>query len=167
MFVVENMKGMQEVTEEEIAKVFEKYYGGVFSLTAIVENMKLGVKYDLGNRKYAWCNSLPKPMDDLTKTAIDLASSLGSLFHTLPKECQDAYEAFQKAYVAEIGKKIPGVAVDVEIPLLDEFKKDLPKFREELEKTIDELGDLLDRFNTKYGELFKLSVEMDFKVEEV
>ena len=167
MFVKEDTKGMREVTEEEITKVFEKYYGGVFSLTAIVENMKLGVKYDLGGNKYTWCDPLPKPMDELTKTAIDLASSLGSLFHTLPKECQDAYEAFQKAYVAEIGKKIPGVAVDVEIPLLDEFKKDLPKFREELEKTIDELGDLLDRFNTKYGELFKLSVEMDFKVEEV
>lgn len=168
MFVVENMKGMQEVTEEEIAKVFEKYYGGVFSLTAIVENMKLGVKYDLGNRKYAWCELLPgKPMDGLTKTAIDLASSLGSLFHTLPKECQDAYEAFQKAYVAEIGKKIPAVPVNVEVPLLHDFTEDISKFREGLEKTLDELGDLLDSFNTKYGELLKLSVEMNFKVEEV
>ncbi|WP_367357679.1 hypothetical protein [Mesotoga sp.] len=39
--------------------------------------------------------------------------------------------------------------------------------QERLEKTLDELGDLLDSFNTKYGELLKLSVEMDFKVEEV
>jgi hypothetical protein len=108
-----------------------------------------------------------KPMDDFKKTAIDLASSLGHLFHSLPKECQDAYEAFQKAYVAEIGKKIPGVAVDVEVPLLHDFTEDISKFREGLEKTIDELGDLLDRFNKKYGELLKLSVEMDFKVEEV
>ncbi|MFA6977531.1 MAG: hypothetical protein WC194_12545 [Mesotoga sp.] len=108
-----------------------------------------------------------KPMDDFKKTAIDLASSLGHLFHSLPKECQDAYEAFQKAYIAEIGKKIPGVAVDVEIPLIDEFKKDIPEFREELEKRVDELGNLLHGFNTKYGELFKLSVEMNFKVEEV
>lgn len=67
----------------------------------------------------------------------------------------------------ELGKKIPAVAVNVEIPLLDDFKKDISEFREELEKTINELGDLLDRFNTKYGGLLKFSAEMDFKVEEV
>lgn len=167
MIVREGIDGMQEVTTQELEEALKELRDDDISLKSAIENMKRGDTYCLEDGVYSWCKPLDKSMDDLTKASIELAWPLQYAIQSLPKECQDAYEAFQKAYIAEIGKKIPGVAVDVEIPLLDEFKKDIPEFREELEKRVDELGDLLHGFNTKYGEFFKLSVEMDFKVEEV
>ncbi len=107
-----------------------------------------------------------KPMDDLAKTAIELAASLRYVIRTLPEECKEAYKAFNEAYTKEIGKKIPAVAVNIEVPLLDEFKKALPELRVELEKLTDQFNELFGRFNERFGEIVRLKAELNLSVEE-
>lgn len=167
MVVREGIDGMQEVTTQDLEEALKEFYGRNYNLEEVIESMKGGDTYCLEDGVYSWCEALDKPMDELTKAGIELAWSLRYVIRTLPKECKEAYEKYKVAYAAELGKEIPAIAVDAEVPLLDEFKKDLPRFREELEKTIDDLGDVLSDFNAKYGKHFKVSVELDFKVEEV
>jgi hypothetical protein len=58
----------------------------------------------------------------------------------------------------------------IEGPLLDEFKKDIFAFKEELEDIaldfLDDLGNLLDQFNNKYGKFLKLEAAVNFSVKK-
>jgi len=87
------------------------------------------------------------PMDYIKKTAIEPVFSLQYVISGLQK-----------------GKE------KIEGPLLDEFKKDIPGFEEELEDIASdfliELGDLLDRFNNKYGAFLKLEADVNFSIKE-
>ena len=166
MIVREGIDGMQEVTTQELEEALKELRGDDISLKSAIENMKRGDTYCLEDGVYSWCKPLDKPMDDLTKTAIELAASLRYVIRTLPEECKEAYKAFNEAYTKEIGKKIPAVAVNIEVPLLDEFKKALPELRVELEKLTDQFNELFGRFNERFGEIVRLKAELNLSVEE-
>lgn len=166
MIVREGIDGMQEVTTQELEEALKELRDDDISLKSAIENMKRGDTYCLEDGVYSWCKPLDKSMDDLTKASIELAWSLQYAIQSLPKECQEAYETFRKAYVAEVGKKIPAVAVNVKMPLLDEFKKALPELRVELEKLTDQFNELFGRFNERFGEIVKLKAELNLSIEE-
>lgn len=171
MIIKQDINGLQEITMEELEEALKKFYGDGYACYANIElaigNMKRGDYYSLHDGKYHWCKTLDKPMDELTKASIELACSLQYFIRSLPAKCQEAYEAFQKAYVAEIGKKIPAVAVNVDIPMFDVTRKDLRKFREGLGKIVDELGELVKGLNCKCGAFQELQAEVSLSVKEV
>lgn len=171
MIIKQDINGLQEITMEELEEALKKFYGDGYACYANIElaigNMKRGDYYSLHDGKYHWCKTLDKPMDELTKASIELAWSLQYVIRTLPKECKEAYEKYKEAYMAEIGKKIPAVAVNVEMPILDGLNEDLQGFREELEKIAGELRELLDGFNGKREMFPNLQAEITFSIKEV